>query len=50
MATVKKGMLVPAPQWWKHLKDYKKHFWGRQRNAEKSDIRKQLKQMENKND
>ncbi len=40
MANVKKGLLVPPPQWWKHLKEYKRFFWHRQRQAEKQDIKK----------
>ena len=39
MATVKKGVLVPAPQWWKHLKDWKRLFWKQQRRAEKKQIK-----------
>lgn len=31
MANVKKGQTVPAPQWWKHLRDWKQVFWKRQR-------------------
>ena len=35
MATVKKGILVPAGEWWKHLRWTKRSFWKRQRRAEK---------------
>jgi hypothetical protein len=42
MANVKKGLLVPPPQWWKHLREYKRFFWGRQRLAEKKDIKQRL--------
>lgn len=36
MATVKKVILVPAPQWWKHLRKWKRVFWKRHRKAERS--------------
>jgi hypothetical protein len=31
MANVKQGQTVPAPQWWKHLRDWKRLFWKKQR-------------------
>jgi hypothetical protein len=31
MANVKKGHLTAAPQWWKHLRDWKRVFWKRER-------------------
>lgn len=31
MATVKKGTLTPAPQWWRHLRDWKRVFWKKER-------------------
>jgi hypothetical protein len=34
MANVKKGQTVPAPQWWKHLRDWKGVFWKRQRRSD----------------
>lgn len=38
MATVKKGMLVRAGQWWVHLRPYgKRSFWKKQRKAAKID-------------
>jgi len=40
MAHVRKGMLVPSPQWWKHLRDWKRIFWKRHRRAEKNAIRR----------
>ena len=40
MANVKKGQLVPAPEWWKHLRWVKRLFWKRQRQAEKHLARK----------
>ena len=33
MASVKKGTLTPAPQWWKHLRKWKRVFWKRERKA-----------------
>lgn len=35
MANVKKGNLTPSPQWWKHLKEYKRVFWKKERQAQK---------------
>ena len=39
MAHVRKGMLVPSPQWWKHLRDWKRIFWKKHRKAERNAIR-----------
>ncbi len=36
MAHVKKGLSVRPPQWWKHLRDWKRVFWKRQRKADMS--------------
>jgi hypothetical protein len=33
MATVKKGTITRPPQWWKHLRDYKRVFWKKERKA-----------------
>jgi hypothetical protein len=33
MATIKKGITVRSPQWWKHLRDWKRSFWKKQRKA-----------------
>jgi len=46
MATVKKGILVRAGEWWKHLRKRKAHrpFWKRHRLAEKREIGEELKQ------
>ena len=42
MATVKKGMLVKAGEWWKHLRPFgKRDFWSRQRVAALEEIRKE---------
>lgn len=39
MSTVKGGRyLVGAAQWWRHLKDWKREFWHRERKAEIVDI------------
>lgn len=38
MASVKSGShLTPPPQWWKHLRDWKRVFWKRERKAAKAD-------------
>lgn len=42
MANVKKGQLTPPPQWWKHLRDWKGFFWGRERQAAKEEIKKEI--------
>jgi hypothetical protein len=41
MASVKKGTLVQSPQWWKHLRDWKRVFWKRERGAAKKFMRKE---------
>ena len=38
MATIKKGQLTPAPSnaaFWKHLREWKRAFWKRERKAAK---------------
>ena len=42
MAHVRKGHTVPAPQWWKHLRDWKRTFWKKQRKAFARDARRQI--------
>lgn len=37
MANVKKGNLTKSPQWWKHLRDWKRVFWKSERSAQKKD-------------
>jgi len=37
MAHVRKGHLVRSPQWWKHLRDWKRIFWKRHRKAERKE-------------
>jgi hypothetical protein len=41
MATKKKGILVKSPQWWKHLRDWKRTFWKKHRKAERRTARKE---------
>jgi len=38
MANVKQGNLTKSPQWWKHLKDWKRVFWKSERQAQKRNI------------
>lgn len=42
MASVKKGTLTPAPQWWKHLRDWKRVYWKKERGAVKRAIAKEI--------
>ena len=39
MANVKQGNLTKSPQWWKHLKDWKRVFWKTERKAQKADTK-----------
>lgn len=39
MANVKQGNLSKPPQWWKHLRDWKRVFWKSERSAQKREIR-----------
>lgn len=39
MATLKKGVLSKSPQWWKHLRDWKRVFWKKERKAVREYIR-----------
>lgn len=40
MATVKKGILTRAGEWWVHLRPYgKRDFWGRERRAAARDAK-----------
>jgi hypothetical protein len=41
MATVKKGVLTPAGEWWKHLKWMKRAFWKGERQAAKVEAKAQ---------
>jgi len=42
MVNVKKGNLTKAPQWWKHLKEFKRFFWKSERKAQKKDIKERI--------
>ena len=42
MANVKKGVLTRPPQWWKHLRDWKRIFWKSERKAHKKEIKNEL--------
>lgn len=35
MANVKQGNLTKPPQWWKHLKEWKRIFWKAERKEQK---------------
>lgn len=41
MANVKKGNMTKPPQWWKHLKEWKRFFWKKERKAQKKQIKEQ---------
>lgn len=43
MATMKKGILVRAGEWWKHLRWTKRLFWKRHRKAEKKLAREETR-------
>ena len=49
MANVKKGQLVRAPQWWKHLRDWKRVFWKRERRASKRETWNEIAEKPGKN-
>ena len=42
MATVKKGLLTAAGEWWKHLRWTKRLFWKGERQAGRKDARRQV--------
>lgn len=44
MATIKKGILTHARQWWVHLRKTKREFWKKHRLKEKEFIKKELKE------
>jgi len=44
MATVKKGILTAAGEWWKHLRWTKRVFWKRERQAAKRTARRDARQ------
>jgi hypothetical protein len=35
MAQKRKGQLTASPQWWRHLRDWKRVFWKAERQAQK---------------
>jgi hypothetical protein len=39
MANVKQGNKTAPPQWWKHLRDWKRVFWKSERMAQKKAIK-----------
>lgn len=41
MANVKKGITVRAPQWWRHLRSWKRVFWKKQRKADRQEARRE---------
>ncbi|HZK99407.1 MAG TPA: hypothetical protein VFC47_05875 [Caulobacteraceae bacterium] len=41
MASVKKGILTPAGEWWKHLRWTKRTFWKGERQAANRDAKKE---------
>lgn len=43
MANKKQGQLTRPPQWWVHLREWKKVFWKAERQAHKKEITKQEK-------
>ena len=45
LATIKKGILVSAGEWWKHLRWTKRSFWKRHRKAERRETRKELRDV-----
>jgi hypothetical protein len=48
MVSAKRGMLVGAPQWWRHLRAWKRVFWKRQRKAEQREIEREVRDIINK--
>ena len=42
MANVKKGNLAPPPQWWKHLRDWKRTFWKRERRSQDKQAKRDI--------
>lgn len=37
MAHVRKGQLTRSPQWWKHLRAFKRTFWKAERKAQRAE-------------
>ena len=40
VAHKQQGILTRSPQWWKHLRDWKRVFWKSERQAQKRDVNK----------
>lgn len=41
MATVKRGILTRSAVWWKHLRDWKRVFWKKERKAAQREAQKE---------
>jgi hypothetical protein len=41
MASVKKGNITAAQQWWKHLRKWKRVFWKKERKTQDQAIKKE---------
>lgn len=41
MATQKKGILAKSPQWRKHLRDWKRLFWKKERKKAQKEVRRE---------
>ena len=41
MAHKQQGNLTKSPQWWKHLREWKRVFWKAERRAQKKEMNKQ---------
>jgi len=39
MANKKQGVVSRSPQWWRHLREWKKVFWKSERQAQKKDMK-----------
>jgi hypothetical protein len=37
--SVKHNQLKPSPQWWKHLREWKRVFWKKERKAWQKEIK-----------
>jgi len=44
MAHKQQGTLTRAPQWWKHLREWKRIFWKGERAAQKRDMKQREKE------
>ena len=39
MANKNQGVVSRSPQWWRHLREWKKVFWKSERQAQKKDMK-----------